>query len=109
MRTRAKKINIGRRRSRRIKKKNMGAGKFREDGDARTAFRKRKIRLRKIRESRPCRRESKNEKEERQESKFCHHQPERMKSFSKDIDYSTKESAAPQLRKKHIVIKYTPN
>ena len=41
--------------------------------------------------------------------KFCHHQPERMKLFSKDIDYSTKESAAPQLGKQHIVIKYTPS
>jgi hypothetical protein len=42
-------------------------------------------------------------------AKFCHHQPERMKLFFKDIDYSTKKSAALQLRKKHIVIKYTPS
>jgi len=47
----------------------MGEDNFRKDGDGRTAFRRRRIRLRKIRERRPGRRESRNEKEERQENK----------------------------------------
>jgi hypothetical protein len=37
-------------------------------------------------------------------AKFCHHQPERMKLFSKDIGYSTKKVCCPQLRKKHTAI-----
>jgi len=32
-----------------------------------------------------------------------------MKFSSKDIDSSTKKSAAPHLRRKHIVIKCTPS
>ena len=42
-------------------------------------------------------------------AKFCHHQPERMKLFSKNTGYSTKKSAAPQLKKKHMAINRIPS
>jgi hypothetical protein len=42
-------------------------------------------------------------------AKFCHHQLERMKLFSKDIDYSTKKSATAKLRKIHIAINCIPS
>jgi hypothetical protein len=42
-------------------------------------------------------------------AKFCHHQLQRMKLFPKDIDYSTKKPATPQLRKKHIATNCMPS